>query len=263
MKAYLAIIKCRFKGLMQYRAAALAGFGTQIFWGFIHVMILEAFYRQSSSPQPLTIQQAITFIWLGQALLHLLPWTFDKEVHRQIKTGNVSYELVRPLDLYGLWFSRAMAMRVIPTLMRCVPLFLVAGLFLGLAAPVSFLAGLAFIASLFFSTLLASSITTLVIISLFWTISGEGIQRLTPHITMVLSGMVVPLPLFPDWMKPFLNLQPFRGIVDIPARLYTGVIPVSEVFYYLGFQFVWFLLLVALGRFLMHRATRRLVIQGG
>ena len=105
--------------------------------------------------------------------------------------------------------------------------------------------------------------TTLVSISLFWTLSGEGIQRLLPHFAVLLSGMVVPLLLFPSWMQPFLNIQPFRGIMDIPCRLYTGVIPVSETLYYLGFQLAWICILVLIGQRLIQKAIRQFVIQGG
>lgn len=263
MNGYLAILKGRLACLFQYRAAALAGLATQVFWGVVKVMILTAFYAQSAAPQPISLAQAITFIWLGQALLQLLPWNIDKEIEAQVKNGNVAYELIRPLDLYWLWFFRSLAMRLIPTLLRSIPLFLLAGLFFGLAMPISWIAGLAFGVSLIFSALLSSAITTLVIISLFWTISGEGIQRLLPHFMMLLSGMVVPLPLFPDWMQPFLNIQPIRGILDIPSRLYTGVIPIDEVVYYLGFQLLWSLIFVVGGKILVKKAVKQFVIQGG
>lgn len=263
MRAYLAILKGRLLVLFQYRAAALAGLATQIFWGFVKVMILTAFYAQAPSVQPISLAQAITFIWLGQALLHLLPWNIDREIEAQIKNGNVAYELIRPLDLYWFWFSRSLAMRLIPTLLRSLPLFVLAGLFFGLSMPISWTAGAAFAVSLIFSALLSSAITTVIMISLFWTISGEGIQRLVPHFTMLLSGMVVPLPLFPDWMQPFLSLQPFRGLIDIPCRLYTGVLPCQDIFYCIGFQIVWIFLFVLLGRFLVKKALKQIVIQGG
>lgn len=263
MRAYLAIFRARLGTLCQYRIAALAGLGTQVFWGIVKIMILQAFYMHSLSPQPISLEQVITFIWIGQALLQLLPWNFDKEIESQIKTGNVAYELIRPLDIYWLWFYRSMALRFIPTVMRSLPLVLIAAFFFGLTAPVSWQAGSLFSVSVLFSTLLSTAITTAVMITLFWTISGEGIQRLLPHITMLLSGLVVPLPLFPAWMQPFLSLQPLRGIIDIPCRLYTGVIPVSEALYYLGFQLVWLFIFVTGGKWLMHKALRQVIIQGG
>lgn len=263
MKAYLAILYARMATLFQYRGAAFAGIATQVFWAIIKTMILTAFYSQASVSQPISLTQAITFIWLGQALLALLPWNIDKELEAQVKNGNVSYELVRPINLYSVWYARAFAIRTVPTIMRCIPVFMIAILFFGLSAPVSWLASLTFGISLILGAFLSAAITTLIIISLFWTISGEGIQRLMPHVALLLSGLIVPLPLFPEWLQPFLNLQPLRGVIDIPSRLYTGVIPTQEAFYYLGFQLLWILILVGIGKWLMNRGLRQIVIQGG
>lgn len=263
MKPYLALLKARAMVLFQYRAAALAGLATQVFWGIIKVMILQAFFAQSTAPQPMTLAQAMTFIWLGQLLLQLLPWNIDKEVEAQIKSGDVAYELIRPLDLYWSWYQRALAMRVVPTFLRAFILFFVAGLFFDLSSPVSVEAFFGFLSSIFLACFLSAAITALVIISLFWTISGEGIVRLLPHIVILFSGMLVPLPLFPDWMQPIMNIQPFRGIIDIPSRIYTGMIPTDEIVFYLGFQLLWILFFIGVGRYLMSRAIKRFVIQGG
>jgi ABC-2 type transport system permease protein len=263
MNGYLAILKMRMKSLFQYRTAAFAAIITEFFWGLIMMMIYRAFFSSTVGSTPISLSQSITFMWLGQALIQLLPWTIDKELESQIKNGNVAYELVRPLHLYALWFARSLAMRLIPTIMRFLPILVLAGCFFGLQPPVSYEAGVIFFLSIIFALFLSSAITTLVIITLFWTISGEGIQRLLPNCSLLLSGIIVPLPLFPQWMHSFLNIQPFRGVMDIPCRIYTGVIPLSDAFYYIGFQFTWTLILVLLGLWLMKRATHHLVIQGG
>lgn len=263
MRGYFAIFKARFGVLFQYRAAAFAGLMTQVFWGIVKVMILTAFYAQAVSPPPISLSQGIAFIWIGQALLQMLPWNVDKEIEALVKNGNVAYEMVRPLNLYWLWFFRSLALRLVPTVLRCIPLFIIAGLFFDLSQPVSWSAGTAFIISIGFSAILSAAITTLVMISLFWTISGEGIQRLLPHVVILLSGMIVPLPLFPDWMQPFLNIQPFRCIIDIPTRLYMGIIPANEAMFYFGFQLFWILFFVVAGLALIKRALKQFVVQGG
>jgi ABC-2 type transport system permease protein len=263
MNGYSAIFKIRTKALFQYRAAAIAGICTQLFWGIVQVMIFRAFFIESFQKEPISLQQTVTFIWIGQALLLMLPWNIDKELEGMIRSGNVAYELVRPLHLYGFYLARSLAMRLVPTLMRCIPVFAIGGWLFDLSPPVSWQAGLAFLFSVLLALVLSSAMTTLVMISLFWTLSGEGILRLLPACVALLSGLIVPLPLFPSWIKPFLNLQPFRGVVDIPARLYTGVIPTSESPYYFLFQIAWTALFIFLGLQLMRRATRRFVIQGG
>lgn len=263
MNSYLAILKIRMKTLFQYRVAAFAGICTQLFWGIIQVMVFKAFYSETSVSAPISLSQAITFIWIAQALVQITPWTIDKEIEAQIRSGNVAYELIRPLHLYGLWFARSFALRFAPAALRCMPIFIIAGLFLDLKAPISWEAGVAFSFSVVLALFLGAAITTLVIISLFWTISGDGILRLTPHIAVLFSGIVVPLPLFPHWMQPFLNLQPLRGIMDIPCRLYTGVIPTAEALYYLFFQLAWILIFVYFGQRLMKWASHKFIIQGG
>jgi ABC-2 type transport system permease protein len=59
----------------------------------------------------------------------------------------------------------------------------------------------------------------LVHVSLTWTISGEGLSRLMPGVVTIFSGMVIPLPLFPDWTQPLLSALPFRILVDVPNRI--------------------------------------------
>lgn len=263
MNIYWTLFGLRALALMQYRLAACAGILTQIFWGFIKTIILYAFYSQSTTTQPLSLTEAITFIWIGQALLQLLPWNLDKEVETQVRNGTVAYELVRPIDLYSLWFFRALAMRLAPTLLRCLPLFTLALFFGWIPPPASLGHAIFFIISLIGSALLSAAITSWVMISLFWTLSGQGIERLLPHLTVFLSGMVVPLPLFPSWMQPFLLIQPFRGIIDIPARLYTGIIPLASSYEYLLFQIGWVVFFVIGGRYLLHRAVHAFVIEGG
>lgn len=263
MKAYFAIFRCRFSSLVQYRVAAVAGVVTQLFWGMLKVMILTAFYAASSALQPMTLSQAVTFIWIGQGLFLLLPWNIDKEIEVQVRSGQVVYELARPVDLYWLWFSRSFALRLIPALMRSVVMYPVAYCFFGMALPMSLSTFFLFLLSMSFAVLLASAITTAVMLTLFWTISGEGLLRLLPQITFLFSGLVVPLPLFPEWLQPLMLVQPFRCIIDIPSRIYTGMISPEAALPWIAFQMGWLFLFILLGRWMATRSVRHLVVQGG
>ena len=65
----------------------LAGLWTQIFFGLVMIMVYEAFYRSTDRPQPMTFPQVVSYVWLGQALLALLPWNVDAEVEMQRRGG--------------------------------------------------------------------------------------------------------------------------------------------------------------------------------
>jgi ABC-2 type transport system permease protein len=271
LRPYLAILSARFRTMLQYRGAAIGGVGTQAFFGMVRIMILEGFYRSSATPPSLSFAAAVGYIWLGQAAFTMQPYNLDREVRAMVTSGTLAYELVRPLHLYAFWYCRAVAWRSAPMVLRLLPMMLFATLVLpplGLAdwalrAPASPGAGLAWVLTMFGALAVSAAITTLMSISLLWTISGEGIAVLVSSIVSLLSGMIIPLPFFPEWAQPLLRLLPFAALMDLPARVYTGHIPLAGAGWVLLTQLVWTLLLVALGSWLLGRATRRLVIQGG
>ena len=263
MSAYAAVLSANVRTLLQYRAAAVAGFTTQIFWGFIRVMIFEAFFRSSTAEQPMTVDEVTTYVWLGQAFIALLPWNTDRELHNLIRSGHVGYELLRPVDLYNLWLARALAYRTAPTLLRAVPLLALALLFFGMDLPASPAAGAAFVVSMMGALLISSAFTTLINVTMMWTVSGQGTAIMAGIAVTFLTGMVVPIPFFPDWAQAIINVLPFRGIVDTPYRIYLGHIPTSDVALHLGHQLAWAAGLVLIGRWVLSRGLRRLVMQGG
>ena len=267
MKAYITIIKTRFILLLQYRMAAIAGMGTQFFFGIVRVMIFEGFYSSSAVVQPISFAQTVSYIWLGQALLGILPWNGDNELQSMIRSGNVAYELCRPIDLYNQWYCRAIAQRTAPTLLKAIPIFFTALFFLpqryALQLPASREHAAAWAVSMIGALLVAASITTLFSISMLYTISGEGITRLIPALVIFFSGMSAPLQLFPQWMQAFLKYQPFSTLIDLPMRLYCGTIPASQIIEILILQLFWAAALVLLGRYLTCKAMNRVVVLGG
>ena len=100
-------------------------------------------------------------------------------------------------------------------------------------------------------------------ITLLWTISGDGITQLCFALVLVFSGMIAPLPLMPEWAQPILAFLPFRGVADVPFRLYVGHIAPRELPGLLGHQLAWTAALVLLGLAVLARGKRRLVVQGG
>ncbi|MEK7767147.1 MAG: ABC-2 family transporter protein [bacterium] len=263
MRPYLALARARFAALLQYRAVALAGFATQLFWGFIRIMIFDAFYRSSAAPQPMAFDQVVTYVWLSQATLVMLPWNADGELRTQVRSGGIAYELVRPLGLFGFSFARAVAWRTAPALLRALPMFLVAIPFLGMGLPPSPAAAAAWVASLAAGVFLSSAFTVILSLASFWLNAGEGVANLVMVLLTLGAGLIVPLPLFPDRLQPLLNALPFRGLLDVPCRIYAGHIPVEAALPQICFQLAWAAALAGLGWVVARAGVRRLVVQGG
>lgn len=268
---YWAVVSARFRVLLQYRAAAIAGIVTQLFWAMLRISVLVAFAAQTTVASPMTIAQMATYVWLGQAFFRALPWDADPELAQQIRSGAVGYEMLRPLNLYWFWFARTLSYRAAPTALRMLPVALTAGVVLpiiglgefGLAAPAGAISGGLFVVAVIGLLLLSTAITALMQVSLLWTISGEGLNRMMPAVATALSGMLIPLPLFPEWTQWFIRWQPFRGVGDVPFRIYSGNIAPLDAIGEIALQLGWTALLTMLGVALLRRGLRRLVVQGG
>jgi len=267
MRVYASLIRLRAMLLLQYRAAAFAGMVTQFSFGIVRVMLFEGFYASSTAPQPMPFPYVVSYIWLCQALIGLLPWGGDGEIQELVLSGNVAYELCRPVSLFGLWYSRCIALRTVPTAMRAVPLITVAVWLLPplyrLALPGSPAAALAFVVSIGGAVLLSAAISNLYNVFLMWTVSGEGLVRLLPPFVTLFSGALIPVSFFPDWLQPLLRFLPFSGVIDLPLRFYIGDLPAAAWLGHLAYQLAWVAVLVVTGRWLVSRGMRRIVVQGG
>jgi len=271
-RPYLAGFRARFQQMLQYRAAALAGFGTQCWWGTIKVMVLTAFYQaRPLGAGPMTLADSIAYTWLAQALLALQPWAADPEIVLAVKSGGVGYDRVRPLDAYGWWFVRAIGWMTSRAAPRAALMYAVAGVILpavGLgrwawSAPASAPAAAFFAASITLGTLLAGAMTVLLDLIVAATMNERGVNLLLTPLTILLSGNLLPLLLFPDWARNWLFVQPFASLLDIPLRLYFGLLTGPGALEALALQALWVVLLVGGGRWWMGRLMRRLQVQGG
>jgi ABC-2 type transport system permease protein len=113
------------------------------------------------------------------------------------------------------------------------------------------------------AVLLSAALTTLMNVTLMWTIAGDGVPMIIASLATMFGGLVIPLALFPDWAKPVLYALPFAGLLDFPSRVFTGNISADHAVWVVAHQLAWTAAFIALGRWLLSRGVRRLVVQGG
>ncbi len=271
LRSYRSVFAARFMLMLQYRVAAVAGFVTQCWWGIIKVMVFAAFFHGASGTQPLSLRQTVAYVWLAQAFLMLMPWWGDPEITEMVRSGNISYERLRPLDTYFFWYVRALAWitaRVVP---RAAMMFVFVGLVVplaglgewGLMMPPSAESAAFFIAAMLLAVLLSSAILMLINILVVVLVTDRGPSLLATQIVTLLSGILVLLPFFPHRIQTFLFLQPFAGLADIPFRIYCGNLGGHLALAGLVQMIFWVGALVAIGHALMNRVMGRLQVQGG
>lgn len=267
MRAYRAVFRLRLALGLQYRTAALAGLATQFFWGLMSIMVFDAFYSHSTAVPAMSFQQVTTYIWLQQAFLtFVMLWFRDSELFSLITGGNIAYELCRPCGIYGFWYAKLLAQRLSAALLRCLPILAVALLLPGryrLSLPANQGAALLFLVTLTLGLLVLVAISMLIYISVFYTMSPTGSLLLMGIVGEFFAGLIIPIPLMPDWVQRIAYLLPFRLSADFPYRVYSGHIPWRDALPGAGLQLAWLAVLAACGYLWLNRALKRVIIQGG
>ena len=266
-KPYLGMFRMRLIANMQYRAAAWAGIATQFFFGGFYLLVYYVFYQSSGTQEVMTFGQLADFVWMRQAFLALvMMWSMDNELLTLITSGNVAYELARPLSLYSFWFARVLAFRIARTALRCLPILIVTS-FLPepwrFHLPYNFSALMHFIPSLVLTALLATALSMFICGLTFATMNIIGSRILMGAAAEFLMGAYIPIPFMPLAMQRVVNLLPFRYLADFPFRVYSGNIAGTEALYGLGIQAFWTAATILLGVVCFKLSLRRLVIQGG
>lgn len=264
---YRSIFRIRFINGLQYRLAALAGLSTQFFWGFMEILLYKAFYQANPEAFPMEFSALVSYIWLQQAFLTLyMSWFFEGEIFDAITSGNVAYELCRPLNLYAFWFVRNVATRVAKAALRCLPVLIVAFLLpepFRMRLPVSPPVFLLFLVTMVGALLLTVSMTMVIYGLTFFTMTPAGLRAIFMTVADFCAGSLVPLPFLPDRFRAVLELLPFASVQNLPFRIYSGDIAGMEIMRGVLLQIFWIAAMMMAGVLIFRTALRRVRVQGG
>jgi len=266
MKQYYSFLRLSIVKGLQYKTAAIAGILTQFCFGFLFIMIFEAFYTHQPT-QPISLNQIIQMVWLQQSfLVFIMLWHRDSELYNMITTGNICYELCRPTNLYHHWYARLLGQRLSGAFLRCLPILLAALLMpepYKLHLPVSLTAMMLFIVTMILALIIIVGLSMLIYISIFYTLSPAGSFLLMAVFGEFFAGLTIPIPLMPLWLQRICNLLPFRYASDLPFRIYNGHIGTEEALISIIIQLFWIIIIIGGGKIWMGRSLKKVIVMGG
>jgi len=263
MKSFFAIVRVSFRRQLTYRAANLSGLATNLMFGFFRAAVLVALYQDRANVNGLSIQGAITYAGLTQALIGFLSFFHWYEMMHSVYDGQVGSDLLKPQNFFFYWLGIDSGRAFGSFLIRSLPLFLVFSLFFEIVSPQTLLQGLAFTVSLILSHLISFGWRFLVNLAAFWTPNALGIGRFAFGLSWTFSGFFFPLALFPEWLARFSRATPFGASVYIPIEVCLNISQGTELIQGLFIQVFWALALLLVDHIILSLGIRKLVIQGG
>ena len=260
---YASVARLGFRRQFAYPQAALWGLITNLFFGVLRIAVLVALFGSTPQVAGYTVQDAITYTGLTQALimaLSLFGWTdFMRTIHR----GEVASDLLRPHNLLAFWAAQDVGRAAGQFVLRGLPMLVLFALLWGATFPAGPDGWLLSTLSLLLAWACGFAFRFLVNCAAFWSPDAVGFGRFAWAVLGLGSGFLMPLAFFPPWFQTVLAWTPFPSMMNSTVELWLGVRTGPEAWMALAVQLGWTLLLFGLAAFVLSRGMRRLEIAGG
>ena len=192
--------------------------------------------------------------------IHLLGWS---ELANRIRSGDIGVDLARPVDLQFILFATDLGRSFYYLVFMWAPLTLVGIVIFGVEIPADPWTLLSFTLSVILAVAVSYAFRFLYNTAAYWLLDLSGVILIASILSNVLSGFVLPVSFFPDWLRALAVFSPFPAMVQIPTDILLGVRQESTVVSGLLTQAVWIVALGIAGRASFKLGVRRVVIQGG
>lgn len=263
MKAYIYVAKMRIQTMMAYRIdtwtfmimqclmMAAAGF----FW--------RAVYGDTESAHGVTGDMMITYTVVSMLINSLYYMGVEDNISEAVKSGSIATDMIKPINLFLMYFAEDIGNIVFNFFFSTIPMFIVGVLIFGLPIPAS---GIHFM--LFFASFILGYAINWVFSALFAMISFTALDlgpifSIKYHFVNMLSGSMIPLWFFPEWLRNAMYCLPFVYMYQEPLSMYIGKYTPEECLIKLGIQTAWLTGLLVIFYFAQKRATSRILVQGG
>ncbi|MFJ7997301.1 ABC transporter permease [Streptomyces sp. NPDC096310] len=266
MRLYLTVAAGGFRRHATYRVATVAGTFTNTVFGFIVAYTYTALWDERPQLGGYDLSQAVTYVWLGQALLMtcaMLGGGFEDELMERIRNGDIAVDLYRPADLQLWWLAGDLGRALFHLLGRGIVPMVIGSLAFDLAMPGSPLVWVAFLVAVALGVVVSFALRYLVALSAFWLMDGAGVAQISFLAGTFFSGLTLPLTLFPGALGEIARALPWSSLLQIPADVFLGRHTGWDLVGAYAFQACWAAGLLTAGRLLQTVATRRVVVQGG
>ncbi|MEI6285550.1 MAG: ABC-2 family transporter protein [Bacillota bacterium] len=258
MNCFGAFLRIAFKNYFAYRATLFTSVLGILLWVAIQIAVWAYVFQKDA--QMLAYMTA--YVILAGVLNDFYNNRVTDLVAEKISSGNFAIDLIKPVNpLFSFWgtafggTAAALFCRSLPMVIVYSPCLMHLHWSIGkiLLSMIAAILGL----------VLVNLIFTLIGYLAFVFIEIWPYRRLVDDTIRLLSGAVIPIAFFPDWLIFAAKLTPFYFLYTFPINLLTKDLPVSEITGNYIVMLIWIAGLSLLLRLVYYRAVKYCIIQGG
>ncbi len=262
--AYFEIMKTRIRSETVYKTDYIFSFISLLVSLFVFYFLWSSIfsYNKIETLGGLTLFQIIAYMSVNFCIGRFFATFIEFDIEEEIKYGKIASILAKPLNYKNYWFFMNSADSMLLGIASALGLA-AAFLIFNLAVP-NPLNLAAFLVSLSIAFVINFSLMFLVGIYAFWSHGSIwGMKRLLELVSTTFSGYLIPLYLFPDWLKSIALALPFQAMYNIPASIFIEKIAGVEMLFAIAQQLFWAAVIFFITKFAWSRAKKKYIVQGG
>ena len=135
MLLFWNLCRLSFQRQLTYRAANIAGLATNLFFGLLRAAVLVALYGARTEVTGITLQGAITYTGLTQAIIAYLSLFGWYDLMNSVTRGDIASDLLKPLNFFTFWLGQDLGRAAAALLLRGLPLMAAYALIFRISLP--------------------------------------------------------------------------------------------------------------------------------
>ncbi|MCS7023217.1 MAG: ABC-2 family transporter protein [Bryobacteraceae bacterium] len=263
LRVFAEFARMGFLDMLAYRLRYYTGVANYFISVSVYYFIWKSVFAANPEFGGFRFQEIITYVVVGWVIRSMYFNNIDWDLATAIQEGKISMEMLRPVNLPLSYIGRAFGEAAFRTVLLCFPTALVLLSVFPVQGPRDALHFGVFLLSLLGSVLIVANVNFLVGACAIELTSIQGLLRFKFWMQELLSGLLVPLALFPAPLREISSWLPFEHIGYTPMLIYLGKISWAQIGRTLLLECFWIVFLLAFSNWFWNRVSRRITIHGG
>ena len=265
LKKYLSFTRAGIIEEMQFRASFIIMVVGNLLYLIIVYFLWKAIYASAGTEvvNGMTFNDTLIYLVLATALFNFLDLYVVWLIGRDIQSGKIVLDLVKPIPYRKYIFWSYSGSFVTHFFLTFLPTFIVVSIVTHGAIPLGI--NLVFF---MFSVVMAISINYSIDFFVgticLYTQSIWGINIMKQVIVLLLSGATIPLAFFPEPLKSIMYYLPFQSIYNAPLSILLDGNPSAETLLTtLGTQLFWTVAMLVISKLFWKASVKQITVNGG
>lgn len=263
MKIYRYVCKMQILRSMTYKFNVYGNILMQTIIMLTTSFFWKALYQSAETVQGVEIDSMLTYTVISSCISVILTTNVEQRITRSVEKGTIAVDLMRPVNIFAVFFAEDLGNVVALLFQNLLPIIFIGCIFIQVPLPASGTSLLMFLISLCLAFFINWLIAAIFGMWAFTAINMHALLQVKRHLIRLLSGSMIPLWFFPEWLRIVLEAFPFVYLYQLPLSIYIGKCDGMSLIRGITIQLVWLAVLAFIFYILQKRAARKVMIQGG